>query len=166
MRHGALIAIVLLATSCGYRVVRIELPPTAGECIHVKRLDGGDAHPELAQWVSDALTTRLGPDVCAPSQSGPTLTGTIEWVGPDTPLMEATPSGHALAGSTYTAAASIRIVDGDTILWGPEGVEVSREFFSTEEPATEAAALQSHIQLLSEALAEALVDLLHDPALH
>jgi hypothetical protein len=166
MRLRAMIAVapILLASSCGYHVVKLELPVPSGGCVHFDGLDGGEAHPELAAWASDELKQRLGPDLCGPGEAGTTLTGTVEWVTPDVSLTEVAASGQSLAGGTWIAAATIRIVaDGETI-WGPEGVEVRRDFLSTASPVTEHAALQSHLQLLATALGEALADLLHDPS--
>jgi hypothetical protein len=158
----ALVPLLVLATcSCGYRLLRFDLPPDAGGCVRVRGIDGGESHPQLAHWVEATLRTRLAADACAAGEEGAVLAGTVEWVREDQTLLTVDERGGEYAGGTWVAAATIRLERQGRVGWGPEGVEVSRELVSTGSAMLEADAVESHLRLLGEKLGEALVDLLY-----
>jgi hypothetical protein len=70
-------------------------------------------------------------------------------------------SGPVRAGGRWRALATVRIEEGGRILWGPQGVEVERDFLSTGSALTEQAALDEHLRLLSGDLAHALAEVIY-----
>ena len=163
MGRGCTAAVLcLLLTGCGYQLVRYELPSAAGPCVHVDDLDPGAAHVQVALWASSVLRTELAPHVCKSGEPGAHLTGKVQWVQQDQSLQTVDDAGGVHVGGVWAAAATIELTRDGEVIWGPHGVEVTREFLSTGSAVTEMDAMDTNLRLLSESLAQALVKLLYE----
>ena len=160
-RAAVLVLVGLVAAGCGYRIVRHALPGPAGACVHFDTLDGGAAYPQVAVWAGSALRQEIAPDLCPPGAGGARLTGTVQAVEQATVHLMLGDVGAEKVGGRWIARASVSIEEAGQVVWGPMGVEVERDFLSTDSSMTEQDAFQEHLRLLSEDLGRAVADVMY-----
>ena len=160
-RAAALCLACLLASGCGYRLVRHALPEQAGACVHFETLEGGAAYPQVALWAGTALRQEIAPDLCAPGQAGARLTGSVQAVEQATAHLMLGDVGAEKAGGRWIARASVSLEEDGVLVWGPVGVEVERDFLSTGQTLPEQDAFEAHLRLLSEDLGRAVADVMY-----
>jgi hypothetical protein len=161
MVRAAALALFLCAAGCGYRFVEHALPAPAGPCVHFDTLDGGAAYPRVALWAGSALRQEIAPDLCAPGEAGARLSGTVQAVEQTAAHLMLGDVGAEKAGGRWIARASVSLDRDGTVVWGPVGVEVERDFLSTGAALTEQDAFDAHLRLLSEDLGRAVADVLY-----
>jgi len=158
---GRAVALAILLSGCGYRIVRPELPATAGGCVVFDGLDGGGSYPAVAALASAELRAHIAPDLCPSKGTGSILTGEVDAVEQAAAHLAVGEAGPVRSGGRWLARATVRIERGGLVVWGPLSVEVERDFLTTGSALAEGEALDAHLELLAGDLARAIADLLH-----
>jgi len=161
MARAAALSLCLCVAGCGYRMVARTLPAPAGSCVHFDALDGGAAYPQVALWAGSALRQEIAPDLCASGEAGARLSGTVEAVEQTSAHLMLGDAGAEKAGGRWIARASVSLEQDGSVVWGPLGVEVERDFLSTGAALTEQDAFEAHLRLLSEDLGRAVADVMY-----